>query len=118
MLYKRLEMEKTIQHPIVFKPSKEHENMWEVKHFISTPKGSNPKYLSFLKCETFSKMVDIVMCPHEKYITFEEICVMFILLALFMNVKLKRMLFIYIGLIFKRHVFQPSIINSKLFDAS
>lgn len=30
---------KTIQHSIVFNPSKEHENMWEVKHVISTPKG-------------------------------------------------------------------------------
>jgi hypothetical protein len=92
--------------------------MWEVKHVISTPKGSSPKDLSFLKCETFSKMVDIVMCPHEKCITFKEIYVMFIILALFMNVKLKRILLIYIGFIFKRHVFQPSIINSKLFDAS
>jgi hypothetical protein len=46
-------------------------------------------------------MVDIVMCPHEKCITFEEICVMFIILALFMNVKLKKMLLIYIGLILK-----------------
>jgi len=69
--------------------------MWEVKHVISTLTGSNLRDLSFLKCETFSKMVDIVMCPHEKCITFQEICVMFILLALFMNVKLKRMLFIY-----------------------
>jgi hypothetical protein len=88
--------------------------MWEVKHVISTPKGSSPKDLSFLKCETFSKMVDIVMCPHEKCITFQEICVMFILLALFMNVKLKIMLFIYTRLIFKRHVFQPSIIQNNL----
>ncbi len=92
---------KTIQHPIVFKPSKEHENIWEVKHVISTPKGSTPRDFSFLKWETISKMVDIVMCPHEKCITFEEICVMFIILALFMNVKLKKMLLIYIGLILK-----------------
>jgi len=94
------------------------KHVWEVKHVISTLKGSTPRDLSFFKCGTFFKMVDIIICPHEKCIAFEEICVMFILLALFMNVKLKKMFLIYIGLIFKRHVFQPLITNSKLFDAS
>jgi hypothetical protein len=36
------------------------------------------------------------MCPHEKCITYEEICIMFIFLALFVNVECKKVLFIYI----------------------
>jgi hypothetical protein len=43
----------------------------------------------------------LVMCPHEECIAYEEICVMFILLALFMNVKNKIMFFVYIVIFLK-----------------
>jgi hypothetical protein len=36
------------------------------------------------------------MCPHEKCITYEEICNMFIFLALFVNVECKKGILIYI----------------------
>ncbi len=57
------------------------------------------------------------MCPHEKCITCERIYVVFILLALFMNVECKKVNFSFILLIVERQAFQPSIINLKLFDA-
>jgi hypothetical protein len=75
--------------------------MWEVKHVISTPKGSTLRDLSFLTCEIFSKMVDIIMCPHEKCITFEEICVMIIFFGFVHECEVDEVLLIYTGLILK-----------------
>jgi len=56
------------------------------------------------------------MCPHEKCITYEEICIMFIFLALFVSVECKKVLLIYIFDFWKID-FPNSIINLKLCDA-
>jgi hypothetical protein len=53
------------------------------------------------------------MCPHEKCITYEEICIIFIVLAFFMYVECKKVLFIYI-VDFWKIDFPNSIINFKI----
>jgi hypothetical protein len=56
------------------------------------------------------------MCPHEKCITYEEICNMFSFLALFVNVECKKVLLIYI-VDFWTIDFPTFNINLKLCDA-
>jgi hypothetical protein len=72
--------------------------------------------LSFLELNIFQNGELVVICPHEKCITYEEICIMFIFLALFVNVECKKMLLIYI-VDFWTIDFPTLNINLKLCDA-